>query len=285
MAYNTAITFPPKSHTHSEYSKTDHTHSGYAVTSHTHTGYAASTHGHTPGYVNSTDVWDHQGLINAIAITDTSYWSTCNAFRTACQGHAGTGNFVTTVRNATGSTLGYLPAWDVGLAWGGADTEGFLIPGRGASYICYGSNNANEQLTVRQLAYSDWVVYQKNNSPETADGTKDGYYILHSPSQHIAHVTAWIQRDGTYISSNCAMPSIGIVAGQTFPCVTFGYYAYGTATHSYFGIGQAETNTNPAIMMHRPNNRKLFFRSSLINGLGNELVENIYFCSVTLKTT
>ena len=185
MAATTSITFPPKSHTHSEYALSAHTHTNYAalththneyaISSHTHDGYALSDHGHEPGFTNSEiDIWDHQGLINAIAVNDNYWFSNCHFFRTACQGKMGTGNFVTTIRNATGNTLKVLPPWETGLAWGGADTEGFLTVGESVGYICRGSDNEKIAMTVHQLAFLEQIypvgaIYLSTNATNPAD--------------------------------------------------------------------------------------------------------------------
>ena len=278
-----------KDHSHDSYALTNHTHNyaaashthddryytegevntkltGYSTTSHTHNSYASTSHTHP----ELTREWVQENALRPVDASGITSWpSKVGAYRITDPNAA--------IKLPSG-TNGYGTLFTVGKGYHLTfynDANNDLWIGRSGDNI--------EAPTWRKVT-GDWILYQSKSNPQTyANGSSDGYFILHSASQHIAHVTAWIQRD-SYYSSHCNLPNIGILPDQAFVGITF---CKTNQNASDIGICECVTTSRPSIFMGPSDINSENTRLTLPLRFSGTATgqNNIHFCSVTLATS
>ena len=307
MAYNTAITFPPKSHTHSEYAPTNHSHNYMPANPSNIELYAEIPYIDFHYKSSSTDynariaAYDDQNL--SVQCPGTLF---VNNKRISTEDH--NHNYFTLERTSENYDIDITKHgpgtwslreralespnapnsnWYFNLSCNSPDPNfaGQLALGMTTTNCYYRTKGG----AWNQIAYADWKTYSKNPNPVmAANGASDGYWLMHSPSQHIAIVTAWCERTG-YVNSNITLP-ISINNDINFPiwCLS---YCYGTdgLRGNMFGIAKAYTHSNNSIMCcsfyaSGSDNYHLRRTSAPSAGVGNDFENIMYYVNVALPT-
>lgn len=100
-------------------------------------------------------------------------------FRTETKGDTKNGNFISNVRTIEQDVFG-APTYGAGIAWGSADTNGYIMPDYQNAKVFVGGGNKDSLKWIKELAFMDNVPTQisqlKNDTGYAIPGTKAGIW-------------------------------------------------------------------------------------------------------------
>ena len=257
MAYNTAITFPPKSHTHSEYSPTNHTHTGYAATSHTHNvitsrGLMTPQTGRTQslGNVYTYELFNQSspcaygsvlgfgafGISGGGQIELASSWAGTGtptvyvrALRDTTDNWT---NWKTLISSSGGNVEGQITRSNNGTSWikgrDGAMIRG-TVGGTGSFYVMTSSKTPTGSWDVGVLNENYYFSYAKDTNYNANTNSTTLFYIEPSGNTNLRPIT--------YLQTIYPVGSIYISTNATNPNTLFGFGTWGLVAQNRMLLG------------------------------------------------